>query len=258
MKKLLLGVLLIISQLSFGQTTETLNYELHGKKYVGFVAKPEKINKKTKTIIIVHEWWGLNEYPKMRAKQLAQKGYIAVCIDMYGNGITVEKPEEAADLATQVYSEITLLNERFTAGYNAALTVKGVNKKRMAAIGYCFGGNVVLNAAKSGANLDAVVSFHGNLRGPKVDKDKLKAAVLICNGADDKFVTKEEINDFKDDMIANNIDFIFKNYNDATHAFTNPSSTKVGKEYSMPIAYNEIADKESYAEFIKFIEKKVK
>jgi len=244
--------------LNFAQTTEKLPYTIDGKAFLGYVVKPAKITKKTKTILIVHEWWGLNEYPKSRAEQLAKEGFIAICLDMYGENIVVNTPQEAMKLSGEVYADPSLLYKRFDAGYQAAMKVAGVNKNLVAAIGYCFGGNVVLNAAKQGANLDAVISFHGGLKGAPLEKGKLKAAVLVCNGAADKFVPQAEIDDFGKEMKGNNADYTFINYADATHAFTNPYSTEVGKKFSMPIAYNEAADKKSYADFLSFVAKKVK
>ena len=127
----------------------------------------------------------------------------------------------------------------------------------MAAIGYCFGGNVVLNAAKMGAPLDAVVSFHGGLTGVPLEKGKMKAAVLVCNGAADKFVSEKEINALQLEMKDNKADFTFINYKNATNAFTNPNSTKMGEKFKMPIAYNKEADDKSWTDFLVFMRQKV-
>ncbi len=243
---------------AFGQKLDTLNYEVDGKPFRGYVVKPEKTTKNTQTVLLVHEWWGLNEYPKVRAKQLAKDGFIAICLDMYGADIVVDNPTDAGKLAVEVYADPNILNKRFQAGYTAAMKVKGVNSERVAAIGYCFGGTVVLNAAKMGANLDAVVSFHGGLQGPKLEKGKLKASVLVCNGAADSFVPQADIDQLDMEMKANQADYTFINYADATHAFTNPFSTEVGKKFGIPIAFNESADMKSYADFLDFMKKKVK
>lgn len=254
----LLFVFVFIKGCLFAQDMEELNYSFNGKAYCGFVAKPKSISKKTKTILIVHEWWGLNDYPKQRAKQLSQYGFIAICVDMYGKGINVDNPKDASTLAGGFYGNSVLMYQTFMAGFDAAIKVKGVNPTRMAAIGYCFGGSVVLNAAIHGAKLDAVVSFHGGLKTDTPEKGTLKAAILICNGAADKFVSQEEIETFDKQMKTCNADYTFINYPDATHAFTNPFSTETGKKFNMPIAYNEAADKKSYTDFLNFIEKKVR
>ena len=249
--------LFVILQLS-AQNLDTLRYTVDGKPFMGFYVKPTKIDASTKTILIVHEWWGLNEYPKQRALQLAKDGFIAVCLDMYGEGIVVDNPKDAGALVSVVYSDGSILFKRFDAGHQAALKIAGVQKDKVAAIGYCFGGTVVLNASKMGADLDAVVSFHGGLKGAPLQKGKLKAAVLICNGAADKFVSAEEIATLKKEMKAQKADFSFINYADATHAFTNPFSTEVGKKFNIPIAYNQAADEKSWADFKLFVNEKVK
>lgn len=249
--------LFIFLQLN-AQILDTLRYTLDGKPFMGFCAKPTKIDASTKTILIVHEWWGLNEYPKQRAIELAKDGFIAVCLDMYGEGIVVDNPKDAGALAGSVYVDGAVLFQRFEAGHLAALKIAGVQKHKIAAIGYCFGGTVVLNAAKMGADLDAIVSFHGGLKGAPLQKGKLKAAVLICNGAADKFVSQEEITALKKEMKTNKADFSFIDYAEATHAFTNPFSTEVGKKFNMPIAYNKAAYEKSLADFKAFVGKKVK
>lgn len=258
MRRLITFLLLLIAGNSFAQTASDLNYSIADKKFKGYVAMPAKTDANTKTILIVHEWWGLNQYPKNRAMQLAKEGYIAVCIDMYGADVVVDNPQDAGKLAGAYYADPKLAYERFNAAYQEALKIKGVNKDKMLAIGYCFGGSMVLNAAKMGADLDAVVSFHGGLTGPALDKKKLKASILVCNGASDSFVSKEEIENFKKEMNENGVDYQFIDYADATHAFTNPYSTEVGKKFGIPIAYNEAADKKSYADFIHFMNEKVK
>jgi dienelactone hydrolase len=258
-KYLLTLTLIFTTTILFSQITlDTLRYKDGNTHCIGYVAKPKKITKNTKTIIIVHEWWGLNEYPKSRAKQLAELGFIACCIDMYGNGAVAATPEQAKAQATPFYANPELSYERFMAGYNAIIADKQVNPALVAAIGYCFGGSVCLNAAKMGAPVDAVVSFHGSLGGVPVDKTKMKAAVLVCHGGDDKFVSNEEVEAFKKDMEANDVDYKFIVFPGATHAFTNPNATETGKKFNMPISYNELADKRSFDAFLKFIAKKVK
>lgn len=258
MKKLFTAVLLLISMNTFAQELKPMPYKVDDKAFTGYYCMPKEVNELTKTILIVHEWWGLNDYPKERAKQLANEGFIAVCIDMYGTNVLADNPGDAGKLAGAFYANPNLGNQIFTAGLNAAKKIEGVNADKMAAIGYCFGGNIVLNAAKMGAPLDAIVSFHGNLNGPALEKNKMVSAVLVCNGAADKFVPQTDIDNLKADMTKNNADYTFINYDDALHAFTNPSSTAVGKKFGMPIAYNENAANKSYYDFMTFISKKVK
>jgi dienelactone hydrolase len=258
MKRLILFTLLFVANSTFSQVLDSVEYLIDGQSFTAFYAKPTKITNKTKTILIVHEWWGVNEYTKSRAVRIAQEGNIGFCIDMYGTGKAVTNPKDAQALAMPFYQNPDFSYERFMAGYNQALKIKGVDSSKMVAIGYCFGGSVVLNAAKKGAALDAVVSFHGGLAGIPVDKTKLKAAILICNGAADSFVPESDIVEFKKQMNDAGADLTFINYADATHAFTNPHSTEVGKQFNMPIAYNAAADKQSWIDFTNFLKLKVK
>lgn len=258
MKQLILSALLFTAGTGFSQVLDSVNYSINGQQFTAFYAKPLEISKKTKTVLIVHEWWGLNEYPKERALQIAKEGSIGFCIDMYGTGKVVKTPQDAQALAMPFYRDPEFSYGRFMAGYNEALKIRGVDSSKMIAIGYCFGGSVVLNAAKKGAPVDAVVSFHGNLDGIPVDKSKLKAAILVCNGAADSFVSAESIQTFKKQMTEAGADMKFIDYPDATHAFTNPHSTEVGKKFSMPISYNAAADQKSWMDFQKFMKVKVK
>ena len=258
MKKLLSIILVFISVSTYAQELKPLLYKLNDKSYTGYYVTPESVNESTKTILIVHEWWGLNDYPKKRAIQLANEGYIAVCLDMYGTNIIATNPQSASKLAGELYANREMAYEIFKAGYEAAKTVQGVNPDKMAAIGYCFGGNIVLNVAKMGAPLDAVVSFHGNLSGPVIEKEKFTAAVLICNGAADTYVPVSEIDAMIKDLEVNGINYKFINYEGAVHAFTNPASTEAGRKFKLQIAYSEEADKKSYQDFIRFIEQTVK
>lgn len=257
MKRLILLAILFATNNAFSQVLDSVNYSIDGQSFTAFYAKPKKITSKTKTVLIVHEWWGLNDYPKSRALQIAKEGNIGFCIDMYGTGKIATNPKDAQAFATPFYQDSEFSYGRFTAGLNQALKIEGVDPSKLVAIGYCFGGSVVLNAAKMGAPVDAVVSFHGGLAGIPVDKNQLKAAVLVCNGAADSFVPETDISEFKKQMTDASADFKFIDYPDATHAFTNPKSTETGKKFSMPISYNAAADKQSWIDFNQFMKAKV-
>ena len=258
MRSLFILASLFIAGTGFSQVLDSVTYSINGQQFMAYYAKPLKMTKKTKTVLIVHEWWGLNEYPKERALQIAKEGNIGFCIDMYGKGKIALNPKDAQTLAMPFYKDPEFSFGRFMAGYREALKIEGVDSSRMVAIGYCFGGSVVLNAAKMGAPVDGVVSFHGNLAGIPTDKAKLKAAILVCNGGADSFVPEEDIKEFKKQMAEVGADLTFINYPDATHAFTNPHSTEVGRKFSMPISYNEAADKQSWIDFNKFLKAKIK
>lgn len=231
---------------------DSVSYTLNGKTYKGYVVYNDNNKDKRPGVLVVHEWWGLTDYPRMRAKKLAELGYIAMAVDMYGDGKTAEDPKTAQELATPFYKDPTLAKTRLDAALNKLKTYPQLDTANVAAIGYCYGGFVVLNAAKLGADLKGVVSFHGNLSGVPVNKNMLKAKVLVCHGEADQFVKKEEVDAFKHAMDSAKADYTFKSYPNATHAFTNPAATEKGKKYNMPIEYNAAADSASWNDMKEF------
>jgi dienelactone hydrolase len=233
---------------------EPVTYTIDGKNYNGYVTYDSTQQGKRPAVLVVHEWWGLTDYPRSRAKQLAQLGYIAMAVDMYGDGKTGEDPKTAQELATPFYKDPTLSKTRLDAATNKLKTFPQTDSSKMAAIGYCFGGFVVLNAAKLGSDLKGVVSFHGDLSGVPVNKNLLKAKILVCHGEADQFVNPE-VPAFKKSMDSAGVDYTFKSYPNATHAFTNPAATEKGKKYSMPIEYNAAADTASWNDMKTFFAK---
>lgn len=223
-----------------------VSYSADSVNMNGFVAYDESSEAKRPVVLVVHEWWGLNDYAKKRARQLAELGYLAFAIDMYGNGITADNPEQAGKLAGPFYQDPAMAKKRFDAALEKIKTFPQADTNQIAAIGYCFGGAQVLNMAKLGEKLKAVVSFHGNIVGVPVNKDLLKGNILVCHGAEDKFVSAEEVALFKKQMDSINAAYVFKSYPGATHAFTNPDATKTGEKFSIPIAYNAAADTASW------------
>jgi len=232
---------------------ESVTYMAEGIALKGFVVYDESKTGKRPAILVVHEWWGLNDYTKSRARQLASLGYIAMAVDMYGDGKTGANPQQAQELATPFYKDPQLAKTRLDAAEKKLKSYKETDPANMAAIGYCFGGSVVLNAAKLGSDLKGVVSFHGGLTGAPARKDLLKAKILVCHGAADKFVSQKDVDAFKHAMDSIGADYTFKAYANATHAFTNPDATKIGKKFDMPIEYNAEADKASWIDMKNFL-----
>jgi dienelactone hydrolase len=232
---------------------DSVTYTLDGKMFKGYVVFDSNKQDKRPGVLVVHEWWGLNEYPRKRAKQLAELGYIAMAVDMYGDGKTADDPQTAQELATPFYKDPQLAKTRLDAALNKLKEYKQVDTANIAAIGYCYGGFVVLNAAKLGADLKGVVSFHGNLSGVPVNKQLLKAKILVCHGAADQFVKQTEVDAFKHSMDSAGVDYSFKAYPNATHAFTNPAATEKGKKFNMPIEYNAAADTASWNDMKDFL-----
>ena len=217
-----------------------------------FVAYDENIEGKRPAILVVPEWWGLNDYAKMRAKELAKLGYIAIAVDMYGNGKQADNPDSAGKLATPFYSNPQMAKQRFDAALTKLKSYSQADGDKVAAIGYCFGGAMVLNMAKLGEDLKGVVSFHGNLVGVPVNKDLLKAQILVCHGAADPFVPQTEVDQFKKQMDSVGAKYTFKSYEGAVHAFTNPNATAMGDKFKIPIKYNEAADTASWKDMKDF------
>jgi len=232
---------------------EIVTYMADGVALKGFVVYDENKTGKRPAILVVHEWWGLNEYVKSRTRQLAELGYIAMAVDMYGDGKTAANPQQAQEFASPFYKDPQLAKTRLDAALNKVKEYKQTDAANVAAIGYCFGGSVVLNSAKLGADLKGVVSFHGGLAGVPAHKELLKAKILVCHGEADKFVPQKDVDALRHAMDSIGADYTFKSYANATHAFTNPDATKTGKQFNMPIEYNAAADKASWSDMQIFL-----
>jgi len=225
-----------------------------GTRLNSFVTYDSSHAGKRPVVLVIPEWWGLNQYPRDRARQLAQLGYMAVAVDMYGNGTTAADPGAAMQLATPFYQDPQMGKARIDAALAAARALPQADTGRTAAIGYCFGGSMVLNAAKLGSDLDGVVSFHGGLEGPAPDRNLLKARVLVAHGGADSMVPPVQVDAFKKSMDSVNAAYSFKVYPDATHAFTNPAATEAGEKFKIPIRYNREADQQSWADMKNFLQ----
>jgi len=234
--------------------TEEVSYTANGITLKGFLAYDENKKDKKPGVIVVHEWWGNNEYSRERAEMLAELGYVALAIDMYGDGKQADNPDDAGKFATEVMQNMETAKAKFDAGVNFLKAQPQTDSNRIAAIGYCFGGGVVLHMALAGDDLNGVVSFHGGLPADTVNNPKqVKAKLLVCNGADDPFVPKEQVDKFEKAMDDADVDYKLVNYLGAVHAFTNPAVDSVGKKFNIPIAYNKPADEKSWGEMKEFL-----
>ncbi len=235
--------------------SEEISYEADGLTMNGFIAYDANQSGPRPGILVVHEWWGHNDYARERASQLAEMGYVALAVDMYGDGKQADHPEDAGKFAGQVFSNIDGAMARLSKAMEVIKNNKATDSTKIAAIGYCFGGGVVLHAARFGLPLKGVVSFHGSLgTETPAQADQVSSKVLVCHGADDEFVAPETIDVFKKEMEDAGVDYIFKSYEGAVHSFTNPGSTAIGEKFGMNLAYNESADKASWAEMTAFFE----
>ncbi len=231
-----------------GVKNENIAYSLDTIKMNGYIAYDSVSQAKRPVVLVIHEWWGQNNYVKDRANQLAELGYLAMAVDLYGNGDMADNPEQAGQMAGPFYQNPQMAKNRFDAALALIKSNPLADTNKIAAIGYCFGGGMILNIARLGENLKGVVSFHGSLVGVPANKELLKANVLVCHGEADQFVKAEEVAKFRRDMDSIGAIYTFKSYPNATHAFSNPDATEVGKKFSMPIAYNAQADTASWNE----------
>jgi dienelactone hydrolase len=220
----------------------------------GYLAYDETIKGQRPGVLIVHEWWGLNDYTRKRAQMLAGLGYTALAVDMYGDGKTAMHPDDAGKFSSELMKNFDVAKARFFAAMDFLKKEPTVDPTRLAAIGYCFGGGVVLNMARQGMDLKGVASFHGSLTAMKpAQPGSIKAKILVLNGGADKFITPEQIEAFKQEMKSADADFQFTSYPGALHSFTNPEANELGKKFNMSIAYNAEADKKSWDELKEFL-----
>ena len=231
---------------------ENIAYNLDTVSMNGYVVYDENKEGKRPGVLVIHEWWGMNDYTKMRARELAKLGYIAMAIDMYGNGKIADNPGDAQKMAMPFYQDPQMVKARFDAALNKLKTYSQVDTGNIAGIGYCFGGGMLLNLARLGEDLNGVVSFHGSLLGTPAVKELVKAKILVCHGAADSFVSQSEVDQFKKQMDSIGADYTFKVYEGATHAFTNPDATETGKKFNLPISYNAAADSASWNDMKEF------
>jgi dienelactone hydrolase len=220
----------------------------------GFVVYDDAIKAKRPGIVMVHEWWGITKHIHDEARNFAQQGYTVLISDMYGDAKTADNPKDAGALSSSVMKNPAVMEQRFNAARAELAKQASVDPQRVGAVGYCFGGAVVINMARAGADLAAVAGFHASLglNTPAPAPGTVKAKVLIMNGADDPFVKPEQYDTVKKDFEAAKVDYRVIEYPGAVHAFTNPEATELGKKFNLPLRYDAKADQESKAEAAKF------
>jgi dienelactone hydrolase len=232
----------------------TVEYSVQGTVMKGYLVYDETVKGKRGGVLVIPEWWGLNDYARRRARMLAELGYTALAVDMYGEGKVVTTPDEAGKLSSETMKNFDVAKARFMAAVEFLKGQPKVDPNRISAIGYCFGGGIVLNMARQGVALRGVVSFHGSLTAVKpAQPGSVRAKILVLNGGADKFITPEQIEAFKQEMKTAGAPFQFISYPDTLHSFTNPEATELGKKFNMPVAYNAKADKESWSEMKEFL-----
>ncbi|MHB0775755.1 dienelactone hydrolase family protein [Halomonas sp. WWR20] len=225
---------------------ETFSYGTGGQSFQGYLAHNANDSEPRPAVLIVHEWWGLNDYAKRRADQLAALGFVALAVDMYGEGKTAQHPGEAKEFSRQVMQDWPAARARLEAAMAALRQYPAVRDDRMAAIGYCFGGGVVMNMALAGMPLQAAISFHGSPVQAVSTPQPFSGVVQIHNGAADPLVDAEALTSMVEMLEAQGTEVKVIQYPEATHAFTNPNADALAAEYDLPLGYNAAADAASW------------
>lgn len=250
MRQLLLTVVLIaglVPPAPAAVTGKEIVYHGGGEDLHGYLAYDDARPGPHPGILVVHEWWGHNAYARRRARMLAEMGYTALAVDMYGQGRKTGHPKTAGEFAGEVRGNMAVARERFDAALETLRARPDVDPEHIAAIGYCFGGGIVLEMAREGVGLDAVVSFHGSLRTDNTARPgDVKARVLVAHGAADSFVPEADVEAFRREMEEAGADYRFESYPGAKHSFTNPEADHFAREYGMNVGYDEEADNASW------------
>jgi len=244
----LAGVLLLVGSAPAAVVTKVVEYDHDGTKLKGFLAYDDSLKGKLPGVLVVHEWWGLNDYARERCKKLAELGYVAFAVDMYGDGKTVDHPDDARKMATTVRENVKSWRGRAETGLKQLVSQPNVDPSKIAAIGYCFGGSTCLQLAYSGADLKAVATFHAALPTPSADDAKaIKAKLYIAHGADDFFIPEKSITAFKEGLDAAKVKYTFESFPGVVHSFTVPGAEKLNIK---GMKYDKAADEKSWKEMI--------
>ena len=226
---------------------EEITYASDSTNLKGYIAFDENATEKRPGVLIIHEWWGHNNYVRERADMLAELGYTAIAVDMYGDGKLAEHPDDAGKFAMSVMTNLPEAKARFNAALDVLKAHESVDGDKIAAIGYCFGGSVALTMANSGADLDAVAAFHSGVQLPIMPNADLKANVRVFNGADDPFISPESIEAFKSAMDSVGANYQYIAYPGVKHSFTSKEADANGEKFGLPLAYDADADAKSWA-----------
>lgn len=256
MKKFLIVAALSLYTLSARAAIQEreVTYSADGTPLKGYIAYDDAVQGKRPGVLVVHEWWGLNDYARSRARKLAEQGYTALALDMYGNGKQALHPDDAGKFAGEVAKNAPVARARFEAALNLLKQEPTVDANNIGAVGYCFGGSVVLEMARAGENLKVVESFHGGLSTQHpAERGKVAAWVASFSGEADPMIPAKHVEAFKKEMENAGATFMVVTYPGVEHSFTNPDATRYGEEFKLPLAYNAGADKDSWAQGMAFM-----
>ena len=233
---------------------EEVSYAAGGVTMKGWLASDDALKGKRPAVLVIHEWWGHNEHARSSARKLAEAGYVALAVDMYGDGKTASHPDDAGKFAGEVRKNMTTATERYRAARALLEKHPSVQAGQVAAIGYCFGGGMVLSFARQGEDLKGVASFHGSLGGDApAQSGKVKAQVLVLTGADDPMAPATDVEAFKKEMQAAGVKHEVVSYPGVKHSFTNPQADENAKKFGLPLAYDAKADADSWSRMLAFL-----
>jgi dienelactone hydrolase len=235
--------------------TEEIQYKVDGKEFTGYLAYDDSITTPRPGVLVLHEWWGHNDYARKRTRMLAELGYTAFALDMYGTGVLADHPDNAKAFMQAIFADMDGTKARFDAAKNLLMNHETVDGSKIAAMGYCMGGGLSLGMARVGEPLDGFIVVHGSL-GTKTPAQpgQIKGKILVLTGAEDPFVPAEQVEGFKKEMDAAKVDYELISYPGAKHSFSVKGADKIGKQFDMPLAYNEAADKDSWNRIQAFLE----
>lgn len=235
--------------------TQDVTYNVGETELSGYLAFPIGLLDPVPGVVVVHEWWGHNDYARKRAEMLANQGYVALALDMYGDGKLAEHPSDATKFMQEVGANTVLTEARFDAAVNILKSHFASDGDNIAAVGYCFGGSVVINMARMGKNLKGVASFHGGLGNLSPLSDNVTSPMLVLNGESDPFVPTEHKEAFKKEMDEAKLTYEFVDYPGALHSFTNVGADAVGEKFELPLKYNAEADEDSWKRLEAFLQR---
>jgi dienelactone hydrolase len=257
MRILLLSLLILSPSMTLAEVvTKQVNYQSNGATLKGYLAYQEQGAQVKPAVLVVHEWWGHNDYARRRAEMLAELGYVAFALDMYGDGKVANHPDDAKKFMQEAMSDQVAFKSRFLAALDYVLQQENVDSSNIAAIGYCFGGGVVLNMARLGVDLKGVASFHGSLATKTpAKKGQTTSQVMVFHGGSDAFVPEQQLESFRAEMVAAEVQHEIVVYEAVDHSFTNPLADMFAEKYSMPLSYDEEADADSWEKLQLFLER---
>ena len=227
--------------------TSEIKYKVGDQELTGYLAYDDAVKGKRPGVLVVHEWWGHDDYARKRAEMLAGLGYTAFALDMYGSGKHADHPKDAMAMMKAVFSNMEDSKARFKAAKKILMDHETVESNKIAAIGYCMGGGISLAMGRGGEDLDGIVVVHGSLgTQTPVKKGDMKAKILVLTGGADPNIPPEQVDGFKKEMDAAGVSYEVVSYPGVKHSFSNPAATEIGKKFNIPLEYNEAADKDSW------------